>query len=57
MVFSFKEKEKGFPRKSLYSCVVVLPLAKIYSHSYIEFFPTHDFLETKPHLTVNPKPK
>ena len=41
MVFPFKEK--GFPRKSLYSCVVVLPLCLLkFIHSYIEFFPTNN---------------
>ena len=39
MIFPFKEK--GFPRKSLYSCVVVLPLYLLkFIHIYIEFFPT-----------------
>ena len=39
MVFPFKEK--GFPRKSLYSCVVVLSMCLLkFIHSYIEFFPT-----------------
>ena len=38
MIFPFKKK--GFPRKSLYSCVVVLPLYLLkFIHSYIEFFP------------------
>ena len=40
MIFPFKEK--GFPRKSLCFCVVVLPLCLLkYIHSYIEFFPTY----------------
>ena len=39
VVFPFKEE--GFPRKSLCSCVVVLPLYLLkFIHSYIEFFPT-----------------
>ena len=39
MVFPFKEKE--FPHKSLYSCVVVLPLCLLkFIHNYIEFFLT-----------------
>ena len=39
MVFPFKEK--GFPRKSLCFCVVVLPLCLLkFIHSNIEFFPT-----------------
>ena len=45
VVFPFKEK--GFPRKSLCFCVVVLPLCLLkFIHSNIEFFPTgwtHDF--------------
>ena len=39
MIFPFKEKR--FPRKSLYSCVVVLSLYLLkFIHNYIEFFPT-----------------
>ena len=38
MVFPFKEK--GFPCKSLSSCMVVLPLCLLkFIHSYVEFFP------------------
>ena len=37
MIFPFKEK--GFPRKSLYSCVIVLPLYLLkFIHCYIENF-------------------
>ena len=39
VVFPFKKK--GFPLKSLYSCVIVFPLCLLkFIHSYIEFFPT-----------------
>ena len=40
MIFPFKEK--GFPRKSLCSCVVVLLLCLLkFIHNYIKFFPTN----------------
>ena len=47
MVFPFKEK--GFPRKSLCSCVVELSLYLLkFIYSYIEFFSQHvlDLRET-----------
>ena len=40
MIFPFKKK--GFPRKSLCSCVVVLLLCLLkFIHNYIKFFPTN----------------
>ena len=40
VIFPFKEKR--FPRKSLCSCVVVLPLCLLkFICNYIEFFPTN----------------
>ena len=39
MIFPFKKK--GFPRKFLYYCVVVLSLYLLkFIYSYVEFFPT-----------------
>ena len=46
MVFPFKEKE--FPHKSLYSCVIVFLLYLLkFIHNYIEFFPTGSNLAQK----------
>ena len=42
MIFPFKEKK--FPHKSLYSCVVMLPLCLLkFIHNYIEFFRQKQF--------------
>ena len=43
VIFTFNEK--GFPCKSLCSCVIILSLCWLkFTHSYIEFLPTHTSL-------------